>query len=196
MNTTIDSAVRVGPNLFHAMVSHAKQFVYGDFITLRDGYDDAECYVIRDGLAGGALLPRPFSSTVEIVSLYRLPDASRGLGSAMLRELIRRGGNYLECMGDTLATYYQNHGFKVVRVDPWDPELAPDDWDTDRLGTPSYYSLSLVPSATILNILPARYDSGLTTVLDPYGSYLVKARDLWMALPDAEPPDVDDLQTH
>jgi hypothetical protein len=71
----------------------------------------------------------------------------KGVGGQLFEAAKARGGNHGDYLGDFLANLYKSHGFKETARYPFDPKLAPANWDYAKYGKPDYVEGVLPPRA-------------------------------------------------
>jgi len=97
-----------------------------DYIKIR-----AKIWLSSDGKSGFAI-----TSDGELISVFSLV---KGRGDEIVKQAIKMGAKRLDCLGDKLKNLYERHGFKVVRVVPFDEKYAPKEWDYAKFGKPPLY---------------------------------------------------------
>jgi hypothetical protein len=100
----------------------------------------ARIYQTADGTAGYMLVPlegRP--GQYDLGNVFRLEHGVPGAGGAAVAKAISQGATTLDCIGPQLAKLYARFGFKVWKVDAWDDQYAPPDWDYEQHGRPNIY---------------------------------------------------------
>lgn len=80
---------------------------------------------------------------VEATALYNVSDVP-GAGVAILQDAIdNHGVNYVEAFGPYLPELYATLGFADDEVFDFDPEQAPDNWNSERFDEPDYHTMRL-----------------------------------------------------
>jgi hypothetical protein len=77
----------------------------------------------------------------ELVSAFSLPGAH--MGEDMVEHAMALGATALDCMGPKLRKFYKKRGFKVIKVDRWDPKYKPDGWSHKKFDRPNIYYMEL-----------------------------------------------------
>lgn len=75
----------------------------------------------------------------ELVSVFSLV---RCRGHTLAMAAVALGGVHLDCLGEHLRELYERVGFVVRNKLPWNDEYAPDDWNYERFGRPTYYEMA------------------------------------------------------
>jgi len=95
-------------------------------------YEGMQLFLYDDGRAGFAITP-----SGGLVSVFKHPDSTMsGALDTMVPEAISQGATTLDAFEGFLTESYAKHGFKEVDRLPWDPQYAPDGWDTQTMGEP------------------------------------------------------------
>jgi|GEM_PF-6825585 hypothetical protein len=77
----------------------------------------------------------------ELISAFSLPKAH--MGESMIDHAMSLGATVLDCMGPKLRKFYKNKGFKVVKVDKWNPKYKPEGWNHKKFDRPNIYYMEL-----------------------------------------------------
>lgn len=117
----------------------------GAFLTEHDA-DELENHdiITADGEAAAVAV----SPEGDIQNLHADPDpdeAADGVGEALLREAIARGGRTLDNYDTGLTDIYRRNGFREVARMDFDPEYAPENWDFEEFGQPDVLFMALQP---------------------------------------------------
>ncbi|MGB1923431.1 MAG: hypothetical protein ACPHM2_09375, partial [Alcanivorax sp.] len=95
-------------------------------------YEGMQLFLYDDGRAGFAITP-----SGGLVSVFKHPDsAMSGALDTLVPDAISQGATTLDAFEGFLTESYAKHGFKEVDRLPWDPQYAPDGWDTQTMGEP------------------------------------------------------------
>ena len=65
----------------------------------------------------------------DIVSLFRHPEAQKGVAGRALEHALKNGGRRLDCFDTALSYLYSEKGFRAVARLPFDPKYQPENWD-------------------------------------------------------------------
>jgi len=65
----------------------------------------------------------------DIVSLFRHPEAQKGVAGRALEHALKNGGRRLDCFDTVLPHLYSEKGFRAVARLPFDPKYQPENWD-------------------------------------------------------------------
>jgi hypothetical protein len=134
---------QVAPEVFamrmHAVMSKPPHSCYLTPYSVGE-YRMMRCFQADGGRIGGAIVDRGYGRQ-EIVSVYNVGSRAGG-GWEMVDALVAMGGNYIECFRGYLSDGYAKRGFVEIGSEPWNPRLAPDDWDVSRGGTPDLVQMA------------------------------------------------------
>jgi len=115
----------------------------GAFLTEHDADELAGHDIIT---AEGEQAAVAVSPEGDIQNLHAFPeDAADGVGEALLREAIARGGRTLDNYDTGLTDIYRRNGFREVARMDFDPEYAPENWDFDEFGQPDVLFMTFQP---------------------------------------------------
>jgi len=92
-------------------------------------------FLSDDGKSGCAVAPDG-----DIISVF---SGGKGRIKKLINTAIINGGNHLDCIGDKLASLYEEHGFEIYKTEPWNDQYAPPGWDYVRDGRPRIYFMKL-----------------------------------------------------
>lgn len=114
---------------------------HGDFVLLRetDVYEDAQNFLIGDGIAGFAIW------NDEMISVHKNNKKAAESGvqhilPKMVRCAFKYGALFGDCYGEWLANYYMKSGFIVVGKVEFDTmDNNPVTWKYDKFGKPYIY---------------------------------------------------------
>jgi hypothetical protein len=96
----------------------------------------AELYLSDTKLSGFGITPDG-----ELISVFSLSDAHEG--DDAVDAAIKVGAKYLDCLGEHLRKFYEEHGFEVIEEYPWDEKYRPEGWDEKKHGKLSVYFMEL-----------------------------------------------------
>jgi hypothetical protein len=115
----------------------------GAFLTEHDADELADHDIIT---AEGEQAAVAVSPEGDIQNLHAFPsEAADGVGEALLREAIARGGRTLDNYDTGLTDIYRRNGFREVARMDFDPEYAPENWDFDEFGQPDVLFMAFRP---------------------------------------------------
>lgn len=72
---------------------------------------------------------------VNVFNATNIPNQ----GMDLTKEDVQKGATKLDCIGKDLKNIYERTGFEVVKVEPWDDQFAPPDWNYKKYGRPNIY---------------------------------------------------------
>jgi hypothetical protein len=117
------------------LIAAAEANKFGSAVTIHDleyyQQPGVRLFMTQDGGGGVAL------NDDEIVTGFMHPnaqDAGKGSIISMVDKMVELGGRRLDAFDTVLPRYYAMSGFKAVARIPFDPEQAPDNWDTELYG--------------------------------------------------------------
>lgn len=102
-------------------------------------YKNHRCFSTFNGLFA-------ISPEGEIESLIKYRNKN---GFDLIIEAQQAGGKFLHCYTGKLPSIYRNAGFITKEIMPFDSNLAPEGWDTNKLGTPGYARMELAYDESI-----------------------------------------------
>lgn len=136
--------VETDVNSYHAALDHLP----ANLRPFLDSHIQADKYYVckdkQNSICGGF-------ATTHTGYLTGIFSLKRGYGSQifekMLEQAYRDADKGVEdftlfCTGSKLEKFYRDYGFKVDRVIDWSPELADENWDYQKFGTPLLYDMS------------------------------------------------------
>ena len=95
----------------------------------------ARCFLTGDGTAGIAIYPD--GEGCHLFSMKR----KRGMAQALIAFAVAQGATYGRTFDGAIARLYRRAGLVEVARSPFDPMLAPRDWDYKRFGTPDIVTM-------------------------------------------------------
>jgi hypothetical protein len=117
------------PDAFHQAVNSAKQASpHGAAVSLYppEDYAQMRTFLSPDGKSGFGL------NDDDIVSVFRHPEGQPGAAKRALKMAVDHGGRRLDAFDTVLPDLYSQGGFKAVARLPFDPQEAPEGWDTEK----------------------------------------------------------------
>jgi hypothetical protein len=95
-----------------------------------------DCYLSRDGLSGYSV-----ADDGELCNVFSI---ARGRGKDIVLHAVQVGDATKTFNFDgKLTLLYNTCSFNVVDRAPWDAELAPEDWEYEKFGTPDVVWMKL-----------------------------------------------------
>lgn len=79
-------------------------------------YADMRTFLGVCGWSGYAI-----SQDGELINLFSL---NRGRGGELIKDAVGNGAKHLNCYDGPLVAIYEKAGFKVIRREPYDPDMA------------------------------------------------------------------------
>ena len=98
----------------------------------KEDYAKMDLFLYDDGKAGFAITRQG-----DLVSVFKHPDSTiEGAMGVMVPEAIRNGVRRLDAFEGPLTEGYAKYGFVEVGRETFNPEIAPEGWDIETMGTP------------------------------------------------------------
>jgi hypothetical protein len=113
---------------FHEAIAEAKASnPFGAAVTVypTEDYEKMKLFLTPDHKAGVAV------NGDDIISVFRHPSGQKGAVGPALAAAVAAGGRRLDAFDTILPTLYAKAGFKIVARLPFDPQYAPEGWDTE-----------------------------------------------------------------
>ena len=110
-----------------------------EFLTIytEEELDKADLYIATGGGVGFAISPDK-----ELFNLFN-NTGTKLCGREAVDYAITKGARKVSCFNGFLRKYYERWGFRVVKRESWNEDLAPLGWDYDRYGKPDVVWLEL-----------------------------------------------------
>lgn len=140
-------------------LSYVTQASYN--LLLEDLDDDLRAFIDDDVVADHYVIAMDMD-TQEILGGFTYMDTGvigatfvfqKGFGSKLMGSAITFvqdnaeklfGYMFLDCYGDFLRSFYEKFGFEVTTSREFKEELAPEGWNKERFGLPTYYEMRKV----------------------------------------------------
>lgn len=116
----------------------------GASVELKDDYKGQKVFTTDEGRVGFAV-----SADGELNSVFKHPDSKL---KSVIQEIVpisvAAGATKLTAFDGYLVEQYSKAGFTETSRVPFDPEQAPENWDTESMGTPDVVSMEYTGNAT------------------------------------------------
>ena len=105
------------------------KFGYSVYVYPEEEYKDKKLFVTPDGSAGFAVAPD--GDIVSVFNNKNVKDHGGSVVPSILATAVEQGGTKLDAFDTVLPKLYAKEGFKPVGRSKWNPEYAPEDWNTN-----------------------------------------------------------------